>query len=304
MALDEATSGLLEQLAASGTKPITEMTPQEARDSYALLAEFTGPGPEMASVRDERLSAAGGGDFGVRVLVPDGEVRGLIVYYHGGGWVIGSMDECDALCRTLAVRLGAAVVNVDYRLAPEHPYPAPLEDCYSALTWLAGLPAVDPARLAIGGASAGGGLAAALALLARDRGDVTPVLQVLAYPMLDDRSGSGPKSPNYRLWSPKSNRFGWASYLGTADPQVAVPARRDDLGGLPPAWIGVGTNDLFHDEDLAYAERLTAAGVPCQVEVVPGAFHGFDQVVPKAAVSRSFFASQCASLRTALAQKG
>ena len=115
---------------------------------------------------------------------------------------------------------------------------------------------------------------------------------------------SVPENPNYRLWGPKSNRFGWAAYLGNADPQVAVPARRDDLSGLAPAWIGVGTNDLFHDEDLAYAERLTAAGVPCHVEVVPGAFHGFDLVVPKAAVSRSFFASQCASLRTALAATG
>jgi acetyl esterase/lipase len=158
--------------------------------------------------------------------------------------------------------------------------------------------------VAIGGASAGGGLAAALALLARDRGEVTPTLQLLAYPMLDDRSGTGPENPNYRLWGPKSNRFGWAAYLGGADPQVAVPARHDDLSGLPPAWIGVGTHDLFHDEDLAYAERLTQAGVPCQVEVVDGAFHGFDLVVPKAAVSQAFYGSQCASLRTALAPKG
>jgi acetyl esterase/lipase len=200
--------------------------------------------------------------------------------------------------------VGITVAAVDYRLAPEHPYPAGLEDCYSALTWLAGLPAVDPARLAIGGASAGGGLAAALALLAHDRGEVTPTLQLLAYPMLDDRSGAAPKTLNYRMWGPKSNRFGWAAYLGNADPQIAVPARRDDLSGLPPAWIGVGTQDLFHDEDLAYAERLTAAGVPCHLEVVPGAFHGFDQVVPKAAVSQSFFASQCASLRAALAPTG
>jgi acetyl esterase/lipase len=140
-----------------------------------------------------------------------------------------------------------------------------------------------------------------LALLARDRGEVTPTLQLLAYPMLDDRSASGPENPNYRLWSPKSNRFGWAAYLGNADPNVAVPARHEDLSGLPPAWIGVGTHDLFHDEDLAYAERLTAAGVPCQVEVVDGAFHGFDAIVPKAGVSQSFFASQCASLRSALA---
>ncbi|HUB56968.1 MAG TPA: alpha/beta hydrolase fold domain-containing protein, partial [Mycobacterium sp.] len=115
---------------------------------------------------------------------------------------------------------------------------------------------------------------------------------------------AAPKNLNYRLWGPKSNRFGWAAYLGNADPQIAVPARRNDLSGLPPAWIGVGTQDLFHDEDLDYAERLTAAGVPCHVEVVQGAFHGFDQVVPKAGVSQSFFASQCASLRAALAPTG
>ncbi len=205
------------------------------------------------------------------------------------------------LCRRFARVLGVTVAAVDYRLAPEHPYPAPLEDCYAALTWLAELPAVDPARIAIGGASAGGGLAAALALLARDRGEFTPTLQLLAYPMLDDRSGSTPENPNYRLWGPKSNRFGWAAYLGNADPKVAVPARHEDLSGLPPAWIGVGTHDLFHDEDLAYAARLTAAGVPCEIETVPGAFHGFDLVVPKAAVSKAFFASQCASLRSALA---
>jgi len=168
------------------------------------------------------------------------------------------------------------------------------------LTWLAGLPAVDSDRVAIAGASAGGGLVAALALLARDRGEVTPAFQVLAYPMLDDRSSATAENPNYRLWNTRSNHFGWTAYLGNADPQVAVPARRDDLGGLPPVWIGVGTHDLFHDEDLAYAERLTDAGVPCRVEVVPGAFHGFDLVAPKAPVSRRFFDSQCDSLRAAL----
>jgi acetyl esterase/lipase len=223
------------------------------------------------------------------------------LWIHGGGYVIGTAQQDDELCRRFARVLGVTVAAVDYRLAPEHPYPAPLEDCYAALTWLAALPAVDPARIAIGGASAGGGLAAALALLARDRGEITPTLQVLAYPMLDDRSGSTPENPNYRLWGPKSNRFGWAAYLGNADPKVAVPARHEDLSGLPPAWIGVGTHDLFHDEDVAYAARLTAAGVPCQIETIPGAFHGFDLVVPKAGVSKAFFASQCASLRSALA---
>jgi acetyl esterase/lipase len=247
-----------------------------------------------------------GSGVGVRLHRPVGvsQPTPALLWIHGGGYVMGTAQQDDALCRRFTRELSITVAAVDYRLAPEHPYPASLEDCYSALTWLAGLPAVDPARVAIGGAGAGGGLAAALALLAHDRGEITPVLQLLAYPMLDDRSGAGPQNPNYRLWSLKSNRFGWASYLGNANPQVAVPARRDDLAGLPPAWIGVGTNDLFHDEDLAYAERLTAAGVPCDVEVVPGAFHGFDQVVPKTAVSRAFFASQCAALRTALAPKG
>lgn len=240
---------------------------------------------------------------GVRLHRPAGGSRPgpALLWIHGGGYIMGSAQQDDDLCRRFARELGVTVAAVDYRLAPEHPYPAPLEDCYAALTWLAGLPAVDPARVAIGGASAGGGLAAALALLARDRGEVKPTLQLLAYPMLDDRSGSTPGSPHYRLWGPKSNRFGWAAYLGNADPNVAVPARREDLSGLPPAWIGVGTHDLFHDEDLAYAARLTAAGVPCQVEVVPGAFHGFDLVLPKAGVSQAFFASQCASLRSAQA---
>jgi acetyl esterase/lipase len=254
------------------------------------------------SSRDVEALILGSG-VGVRLHRPVGvsQPGPALLWMHGGGYVIGSAQQDDELCRRFARELGITVAAVDYRLAPEHPYPAPLEDCYAALTWLAALPAVDPARIAIGGASAGGGLAAALALLARDRGEVTPTLQVLAYPMLDDRSGSTPENPNYRLWGPKSNRFGWAAYLGNADPKVAVPARHEDLSGLPPAWIGVGTHDLFHDEDVAYAARLTAAGVPTQIETIPGAFHGFDLVVPKAAVSKAFFASQCAGLRSALA---
>jgi acetyl esterase/lipase len=240
---------------------------------------------------------------GVRLHRPTGAAAPgpALLWIHGGGYIIGTAAQDDELCQRFVRELGITVAAVDYRLAPEHPYPAPLDDCYTALTWLAALPAVDPARVAIGGASAGGGLAAALALLARDRGEITPTVQVLAYPMLDDRSGSTAENPNYRLWGPRSNRYGWAAYLGNADPKVAVPARHEDLSGLPPAWIGVGTNDLFHDEDLAYAARLKAAGVPCEVETVQGAFHGFDLVVPKASVSKAFFASQCASLRSALA---
>jgi acetyl esterase/lipase len=245
--------------------------------------------------------------IGVRLFRPVGvaqEPTPALLWIHGGGYVIGTAQQDDALCRRFSTKLGITVASVDYRLAPEHPYPAPLDDCYEALAWLAGLPAVDSARVAIGGASAGGGLAAALALLARDRGEITPAFQLLAYPMLDDRSSQTAANPDYRLWSPSSNQFGWTAYLGGADPQVAVPGRREDLSGLAPAWIGVGTHDLFHDEDLAYAERLNSAGVPCQVEIVAGAFHGFDLFVPKAQVSRGFFNSQCDSLRGALAPAG
>jgi acetyl esterase/lipase len=251
-----------------------------------------------------------GSGVGVRVFRPAGATEHspasgrcphpALLWIHGGGYVIGTARQDDRLCRRFSSRLGMIVASVDYRLAPEHPYPAPLEDCYSALTWLASLPAVDGNRVAIAGASAGGGLAAALALLARDRGEVNVAFQVLAYPMLDDRSSATGASPNHRLWSTRSNHFGWTSYLGDADPHVAVPGRRDDLTGLPAAWIGVGTHDLFHDEDLAYAERLNRAGVGCQVEIIPGAFHGFDMVVPKAQVSHRFFDSQCDSLRAAL----
>lgn len=238
----------------------------------------------------------------VRLFRPSGaEMPGpALLWIHGGGYVLGNPAQDDALCRRFADRLGATVAAVEYRLAPQHPYPAGLEDCYTALRWLAELPAVDPGRVAVGGASAGGGLAAALALLARDRGEVALAAQLLVYPMLDDRS-AGPEfdDPGHRLWTQGSNRFGWDAYLGTADPADAVPARRGDLSGLPPAWIGVGTLDLFHDEDLAYADRLRAAGVDCEVEIVDGAFHGFDGLAPKAAVSQAFFDSQCAGLRAA-----
>lgn len=269
--------------------------------NLALLQRMTALTDRRVPPGVEVLTLTSG--VGVRLYRPSGvsSPGPALLWIHGGGYVIGSASQDDVLCRRFASTLGVTVASVEYRLAPQHPYPAGLEDCYAALTWLAGLPAVDPGRVAIGGASAGGGLAAALALLARDRGEVPLAAQLLVYPMLDDRS-VGPQldDPGHRLWTQESNRFGWSAYLGEADPEVAVPARRDDLSGLPPAWIGVGTLDLFHDEDLAYAQRLRTAGVPCDVEVVQGAFHGFDGVAPKTAVSRAFFDSQCAALRRAL----
>ena len=243
------------------------------------------------------------GGAGARLYRPTAAAAptAALLWIHGGGYLLGSPEQDDALCRRYVQRLGITVAAVRYRLAPEHPYPIPLEDCYRVLTWLAGLPGVDADRIAIGGASAGGGLTAALSFLARDRGEVSTALQVLSYPMLDDRTvGPDLEKPGFRLWNARSNRFGWTSYLGGADPAVAVPARRTDLVGLAPAWLGVGTLDLFCAEDLAYAARLNAAGVECEVHEVPGAFHGFDGLAPKAAVSQAYFDSQCASLSRAL----
>jgi acetyl esterase/lipase len=161
--------------------------------------------------------------------------------------------------------------------------------------WLAARTDVDRRRIAIGGASAGGGLAAALALLACDRREIRPALQLLTYPMLDDRTAlrANIDERHVRLWNNKANRFAWKSYLGTTPGSAAVsdlaaPARRKDLTGLPPAWIGVGTLDLFYDEDLEYARRLRDAGIECDLESVPGAFHGFDSVRPNTKITQAF----------------
>lgn len=225
-----------------------------------------------------------------------------LLWLHGGGYVAGTPDQSDEFCVRLGRRLGITVAAPEYRLAPEHPYPEGLEDCYAALKWLASLPSVDPSRVAIGGESGGGGLAAALAFVARDRGEISPALQLLNYPMLDDRAVANPqKASNYRMWNERSNRFAWDAYLGGADPDVAVPARRTDLSGLAPAWIGVGTEDIVHDESVAYAARLKEAGVPCDLEVVQGGFHTFDRVAVWTEVSKAYFRSQCTALRDALA---
>lgn len=224
-----------------------------------------------------------------------------MLWIHGGGYVLGSAGQDDIYCRDLADATGITVAAVNYRLAPQFPYPTPLEDCYTALAWLAEQPWVDSNRIAIGGASAGGGLTAALALLARDRGDIPLAAQALVYPMLDDRTAATPTGRRYVLWSESDNKRGWDLYLGDADRVRAVPARRADLDGLPPTWLGVGTCDLFHDETLDYARRLREAGVDCEVEVADGAFHAFDQLVPKAPTTQRFNESLRSFLRRELA---
>jgi acetyl esterase/lipase len=249
-------------------------------------------------------------DISVRVHRPSAArtPSPAVLWIHGGGMVMGTAAQDDAICRRFAEELGAVVAAVDYRLAPEYPFPVPLDDCYDALRWLADRPDVDRDRIAVAGASAGGGLAAALALLSRSRREVQLVMQLLAYPMLDDRTATLPDDDarSRRLWNNKANRFGWESYLGHPPGRgevdgLAAPARFDDLTGLPPTWIGVGTLDLFYEEDVAYADRLRAAGVQCQLDVVPGAFHGFDAIAPKSGVSRSFRSAQITALAAALA---
>jgi acetyl esterase/lipase len=249
------------------------------------------------------------GAISVRIYAPPSSEKPVaaLLCIHGGGYVMGTAATDDVVCRYLAKTVGILVASVEYRLAPQHRFPQPLHDCHDALAWLARQPNVDPARIAVGGASAGGGLAAALALLARERDEVGLAFQLLSYPMLDDRTATRNDldQGNLRMWNNKANRFGWESYTGLppGSPEVsglAAPARHDDLAGLPEAWIGVGTLDLFYDEDVDYAARLRDAGVRCHLEVVPGAFHGFDSIQPKAGVTLEFRAAQASALAGAL----
>ncbi|MWV59381.1 alpha/beta hydrolase [Rathayibacter sp. VKM Ac-2754] len=268
--------------------------------------------PEDLRIDDLRVPGPEGAPpVGIRIYRPR-SLRGAapaLVWVHGGGMVIGNhlIDEASSI--DFARTLGITVVSVDYRLSPQHVAPAAVEDVHAVITWLlehAEGRGVDAARVAIGGASAGGGLAAGVAQLVRDRGEDSLAFQLLVYPMLDDRTvlRTDLSTDGVRMWTPGSNRFGWTSYLGHAPGPVpaspyAAPARRDDLTGLPPAWIGVGSLDLFLDEDVRYAERLREAGVACELEIVPGAFHGFDAVMRTKEVSRRFWRSQAAALEGA-----
>lgn len=274
------------------------------------------PGPADPAVTVEQLELPGPpgtAPVQVRLFRPSDAEAGpvpLLLWVHGGGLVSGAPEQDDRTSTAFARELGIAVAAVRYRLAPEHPGPAAVEDAYAALRGLharADELGLDPGRVAVAGASAGGGVAAALAQLAHDRGEVEIAFQLLVYPMLDDRTVTrrDHDTRGVRVWTRRSNRFGWTSYLGGAPgrhdvAEYLVPARRDDLAGLPPAWIGVGDLDLFHDEDLAYAERLRAAGVPCEVHLVRGAFHGFDALFRGKPVSRAFLGTQVAALREAL----
>lgn len=220
-------------------------------------------------------------------------------HIHGGGYVLGTPEMVEGRNKLLALEVECVVISVDYRLAPETPYPGPIEDCYTALNWVhlnAEKLSINPNEIAIGGESAGGGLAACLAILARDRGEIPILFQLLIYPMLDDRT-CVLENPNSvyggYVWTPASNYFGWESMLGHApgleniDSYVAA-AREEDLSSLPPAYITVGSVELFFEENIEYARRLMAAGVITELHVTPGAFHAFDSILPEAGISEQF----------------
>ncbi|MEU0671965.1 alpha/beta hydrolase [Streptomyces sp. NPDC006172] len=234
--------------------------------------------------------------------------RPVVYYIHGGGMVVGSHRLGMPL--DWAEELGLVVVSVEYRLAPENPHPAPVEDCYAGLLWTAEHAKEiggDPDRIILAGGSAGGGLTAAVALLARDRKGPRAIGQVLMCPMLDDRNDtpSAHQMAGLGVWDRTSNETGWGALLGeargTADVSpYAAPARADDLSGLPPAFIDVGSAETFRDEDVAYASRIWQAGGSAELHVWPGGFHGFDAMVPQAALSQAARAIRLRWLRRLL----
>ncbi|WP_263055257.1 alpha/beta hydrolase [Curtobacterium sp. RIT-PI-V] len=248
-------------------------------------------------VTRERFDFPAGG--GVRVFTPAGGGTGAaLLFVHGGGMVIGNAAQEDARLAGIAHDLGIVTVSVEHRLAPEHRFPAHLDDCFEAWQWVqqhAADRGIDPGRVAVGGQSAGGGLAASLAQRIRDELPVQPAAQWLFCPMLDDRTAADRSldALGHFLWNNRSNRIGWSAYLGKHPgrqdlPPYASPARRTDLSGLPPAWIGAGDIELFFAEDKAYADALQSAGVETTFEAVAGAPHAFESVVPNAPVAREY----------------
>jgi acetyl esterase/lipase len=307
-------------------RPVLQQVPAELRSP--LLPVLTGPITARNLARSRRFTqiktkTARGATVARRqvpgsppctVFVttptePSPHRRPALLYIHGGGMVMGSPQMENLASTRLARDFAAVVVSPDYRLAPEHPFPAALDDCMATLIWMRDHAAelgIDPDRIAVTGASAGGGLSAAVAQRAHDEG-IRLRAQVLAYPMIDDRAtlrddhcGRGAF-----LWTPESNRFGWTAYLGRPPrlsdaPPYAAPARRTELSGLAPAWIGVGSLDLFYDESVAYVGALQACGVECELLTVPGMYHGADGLARKAPAMQEFSQRRVDFLRSHL----
>lgn len=262
----------------------------------ALLGAALGALPVPAGVTrvDATVTAEDGAAVPVRWYTRAGAPPGpAVLYAHGGGMIAGSLELYDPLVAHHVGLTGVPFLSVGYRCAPEHPAPTPVTDCYAALRWLHDRAAelgVDRGRVAVMGDSAGGGVVASLAVLARDRGGPAIARQVLVYPMLDDRTAVDPQLEPFLVWTSDDNATGWGALLGDAvgGPDVspyAAAARVEDCGGLPPAYLDVGELDAFRDEDVAFARRLAAAGVSTELHVHPGAPHGFDVLAPGSAVA-------------------
>jgi acetyl esterase len=305
MALDQATTALLEELAASGLAPLHELTPAEARGRMAMLRGDAPPGPDMAAVRDTRVRVSGG-FVPVRVLIPTGQPRGVIVYYHGGGWVIGGLADYDRLGRLLAQRTDCTVVLVDYRLAPEYRFPTAVDDSWAALLWADEHRAelTDPASpttgpLIVAGDSAGGNLSAVMAMRARAAGGPAIALQVLVYPVTDSDLGSTSylDPANQLMLSRDSMVWFWDHYAPDPESRLhpdAAPLRSANFADLPPAVILTAEHDVLRDEGELYATRLLKAGVPVRHQRFAGQMHGFftmTDVLPRAGEALDYVAA-------------
>jgi triacylglycerol lipase len=297
---------LLEVFGAFELRPETLLEfRQTLRDLPLGPEEFTA----SSSVQTRTVPGPKGApDVRVLVYTPVGAKQpvGCIFHIHGGGFVAGTVEQMRAAHRRLVHELRCVIVSVDYRLAPETQFPGPIEDCYAALRWViesADELGIDRSRIGVMGESAGGGLAASLALLTRDRQEFALSFQQLICPMLDDRTGMDDRVHPFTgefVWTRELNKFGWSAMLGAdvgsarVSPYAAA-ARAEDLTALPPSFIAVGAIDLFVDENMAYASRLVRAGVPTELHVYPGGFHGFE--IADAAVARQAASDSVAGLR-------
>ena len=281
MPLDPQAQVVLDQAAALGLPPNHTLTPEEARAN--ALARPRAVGPEVAKVEDRAIPSSGV-QVPVRIYTPEGTGPfPVLAWFHGGGWVLGTLDSTDATARHLAKEAGCVVVSVDYRLAPEAKFPLPFDDCYAATEWVAqnaGSINADPNKIAVGGDSAGGNLAAAVALKARDHGGPSLSLQLLVYPVtaMDFNTGSYRQNAEGYLLSADAMKWYWNHYLSNdadaANP-YAAPAAAKDLTGLPPALVITAEFDPLRDEGEAYAQRLMAAGVATTSSRYDGMIHGF-----------------------------
>jgi len=276
----------------------------------AIKAEV--PPVEGVDASDHKAPGSNGDpDVLFRLYVPHGASGPLpgLIWMHGGGFALGGVELDDLMVAQFAKDTGVAILSVEYRLTPENPFPAALNDCYAVLKHVIGNAErleLDPDRIGVGGASAGGGLAAALALMARDRGELAIAFQLLIYPCINDLNNAPADDdhPDTLFWNRANNILAWNYYLGGASradvSPYAAPYRASDLGGLPPAYVAVGELDLFLDDNKEYARRLRSAGVPTELKLYPGAFHAFDVFAPMSSVAQRFVADRNAALIAAL----